>query len=30
MDNEAIAKELPLEVMTNTNYDDGREGTKTT
>jgi hypothetical protein len=30
MDDEAIAKELRLEVITKTNYDDGREGTKTT
>jgi hypothetical protein len=30
MDDEAIAKELRLEVMTKTKYDDGREGTKTT
>jgi hypothetical protein len=30
MDDEAMAKELRLEVMTKTKYDDGREGTKTT
>jgi hypothetical protein len=30
MDDEALAKELRLEVMTKTKYDDGREGTKTT
>jgi hypothetical protein len=30
MDDEAIAKELRLEVMMKTKYDDGREGTKTT
>ena len=29
MDNEAIAKELWLEVMRNTNYDDDRKETKT-
>jgi hypothetical protein len=30
MDDEAIAKELRLDVMTKTKYDDGRKGTKTT
>jgi hypothetical protein len=30
MDDEAIAKELRLEVMMKTKHDDGREGTKTT
>jgi hypothetical protein len=30
MDDEAIAKELRLEVTMKTKYDDGREGTKTT
>nr|ACG27567.1 hypothetical protein [Zea mays] len=30
MGDEATAKELRLEVMTKTKYDDGREGTKPT
>jgi hypothetical protein len=30
MDDEAIAKELRLELMTKTKYDDGREETNTT
>ena len=29
MDDEAIAKELQLDVMTKTKYDDDRKGTKT-
>jgi hypothetical protein len=29
MDDEAITKELRLEVMTKTKYDDDRKGTKT-
>jgi hypothetical protein len=29
MDDEAIAEELWLDVMTKTNYDDDRKGTKT-
>jgi hypothetical protein len=29
MDDKAIAKELRLEVMTKTKYDDDRKGTKT-
>jgi hypothetical protein len=29
MDNEAIAKELRLDVMTKTKHDDDRKGTKT-
>jgi hypothetical protein len=29
MDDEAIAKELRLEVMTKIKYDDDRKGTKT-
>jgi hypothetical protein len=30
MDDEAIAEELRLDVMTKTKYDDDRKGTKTT
>ena len=30
MDDEAIAKELRLDLMTKTKYDDDRKGTKTT
>jgi hypothetical protein len=30
MDDEAIAEELRLDVMTKINYDDDRKGTKTT
>jgi hypothetical protein len=30
MDDEAIAEELHLDVMTKTKYDDGQKGTKTT
>jgi hypothetical protein len=30
MDDEAIAEELRLDVMTNTKYDDDQKGTKTT
>jgi hypothetical protein len=30
MDDEAVAEELRLDVMTKTKYDDDRKGTKTT
>jgi hypothetical protein len=30
MDDEAVAEELRLDVMTKTEYDDDRKGTKTT